>query len=177
MKTKAKEEQEADSMKKRITFMAGLIAAAVAIGAVAFTAHAAPADDRIESEAEEKSLAERFPLEAVRQHALAVSEEMDVPDDRLYGIITYGGEDYLMVADEHKEEGHYGAEYIHTYIDTDGIDGHEPGPVNMFFTCPVCGSYSSTIIWPNDVSNGRVFTCKCENPWILGLTIQEDEIR
>ena len=28
MKTKAKEEQEADSMKKRITFMAGLIAAA-----------------------------------------------------------------------------------------------------------------------------------------------------
>ena len=177
MKTKAKEEQEADSMKKRITFMAGLIAAAVAIGAVAFTAHAAPADDQIESEEEEKSLAERFPLEAVRQHALAVSEGMDVPDDRLYGIITYGGEDYLMVADEHKEEGHYGAEYIHTYIDTDGIDGHEPGPVNMFFPCPVGGSYGSTIIWPNDVSNGRVFTCKCENPWILGLTIQEDEIR
>ena len=164
-------------MKKRIAFTAGMIAAMVAIGSAASMAHAAQAGDQTEYETRERNLADEFPLEAVRQHALAVSEGMDVPDDRLYGIITYGGEDHLMVADEHKEEGHYGAEYIHTYIDTDGIDGHEPGPVNMFFTCPVCGSYSSTIIWPNDVSNGRVFTCKCENPWILGLTIQEDEIR
>ena len=164
-------------MKKRIAFTAGMIAAMVAIGPVASMAHAAQAGDQTEYESRERNLADEFPLEAVRQHALAVSEGMDVPDDRLYGIITYGGEDHLMVADEHKEEGHYGAEYIHTYIDTDGIDGYEPEPVNIFFNCPVCGYYSSTIIWPNDISNGRVYWCRCEDPWILGLTIKEDLVR
>ena len=164
-------------MKKRIAFTAGMIAAMVAIGSAASMAHAAQAGDQTENETRERNLADEFPLEAVRQHALAVSEGMDVPDDRLYGIITYGGEDHLMVADEHKEEGHYGAEYIHTYIDTDGIDGYEPEPVNIFFNCPVCGYYSSTIIWPNDISNGRVYWCRCDHPWILGLTIKEDLVR
>lgn len=164
-------------MKKRITFTVGMLAAAVVIGAVTFTAQAAPAGDRTGYESGEKNLADEFPLEAVKQHALAVSEEMEVPDDRLYGILTYGGKDYLMVADEHKEDGHYGAEYIHTYVDTDGIDGYEPKAVDMYFSCPVCGAHSSAIIWPNDVSSGRVFWCKCEDPWILGLTIAKDEIR
>ena len=164
-------------MKKRIAFTTGMIAAMVAIGAASCTAYAAPAGDRTEYESGERNLADEFPLEAVKQHALAVSEEMNVPNDRLYGIITYGGEDYLMVADEHKEDGHYGAEYVHTYIDTDGIDGYEPEPVNMYFTYPVCGAHSATIISPNDVSSGRVFYGKCEDPWILGITIAESELR
>ena len=172
-----KENEEEDIMKKKVTLTAVMIAAAVAIGAAGFGTYSVRAGVRDGYVSEEESLAERYPLEAVRQHALAVSEEMDLPDDRLYGIITYGGEDYLMVADEHKEEGHYGVEYIHTYIDTDGVDGYEPEPVDMYFTCPVCGSFSSAIISPNDTSTGRVFWCKCEDPWILGLSIAEEEVR
>ena len=116
-------------------------------------------------------------MEAVRQHAVEAAEEMDLPDDRLYGIITYGGEDYLMVAEEHKEEDHYGVEYIHTLIDTDGVDGYEPEPVDMYFACPVCKCHSSAIIYVNDDSTGRVFWCNCENPWIIGLTIAKDNVR
>ena len=101
---------------------------------------------------------------------------MDVPDDRLYGIITYGGKDYLMVADEHKEDGHYGVEYIHTYIDTDDVDGYEPEPVDMYFECPVCGTHSSAIISPDDDSPGRVYWCRCEDPWIIGLSVLKEEI-
>ncbi len=164
-------------MKKKITFTVGLIAAAVAAGAAGFSAHTVRAGVRTEAVSSEENLAERYPLEAVRQHALTAAEGMDVPDDRLYGIVTYGGEDYLMVADENKADGHYGVEYIHTYVDTDGVDGYEPEPVDMYFACPVCGVHSSAIITSGDTSTGRVFWCNCEEPWILGLSISEDEVR
>lgn len=137
------------------------------------TAHAST---QTTDESENQSLADKYPLEAVKQHALKAAQEMDVPDDRLYGIITYAGEDHLIVADEHKEEGHYGVEYIHTLIDTDGIDKYEPEPVNMYFTCPECGVHSSAIIRENDDSYGRVFWCNCEEPWIIGLSISNEEI-
>lgn len=164
-------------MKKKSIFAAGMIAAMVAVGTAGFTARAVPAGVRTEKEAGDRNPADEFPLEAVKQHALAASEEMDVPNDRLYGIITYGGKDTMMVADEHKEDGHYGVEYIHTYIDTDGIDAYEPEPVDMYFACPVCGAHSAAFIVPDDVSSGRVFWCKCENPWVLGLSVAKDEIR
>ena len=163
-------------MKKKIAFTAGMITAAAAIGAAGFSASYVHAGVRTGYISEEETLAERFPLEAVRQHALAAAREMDVPDDRLYGIITYGGKDYLMVADEHKEDGHYGVEYIHTYIDTDDVDGYEPEPVDMYFECPVCGTHSSAIISPDDDSPGRVYWCRCEDPWIIGLSVLKEEI-
>ena len=113
-----------------------------------------------------------------QDHVLAgaVSDKLDLPTDRLYGIITYGGEDHLMVAEEHKEDGHYGVEYIHTYIDTDGKDRYESAPVDMYFECPVCGAHSHATIRVGDDSFGRIFWCECEQPWIIGLTIAESEI-
>ena len=163
-------------MRNRNKIMSILLAAAVAVTATVWIDKSVYAVTGIE-ENEEKSLAEKYPLEAVRQHAVAVAEEMDVPENRLYGIITYGGEDYLITAEEHKEKGHYGVEYIHTYVDTDGVDAYEPGPVDLYFKCPVCGSVSCSIIPVEVDSTGRVFWCKCDDPWIIGITIAEGELR
>lgn len=168
--------KEVIMMKKQMTISALILAAAVT-GAVALCIGSpAPAANQAKALSEEE-LAAKYPLEAVRQHAVKAAQEMDLPDDRVYGIVTYGGEDHLMVAEEHKEEDHYGVEYIHTLIDTDGVDGYEPEPVDMYFECPVCKSYSSAIIYVDDSSTGRVFWCKCEEPWVIGLTISEDNIR
>ena len=106
--------------------------------------------------------------------AAAIPDTPKLPTDRLYGIITYGGEDHLMVAEEHKEEGHYGVEYIRTYIDTDGVDNYEAEPVSMYFECPVCGMCSHATITVGDVSPSRIYWCRCENPWVIGVTIRED---
>ena len=159
-------------MKKRIKVISILLAAVTAAVWIGTSVYA---NTDIE-ENEGKSLAEEYPLEAVRQHGAAAAEEMDVPEDRLYGIITYGGEDHLITADEHKEDDHYGVEYIRTYIDTDGVDAYEPGPVDLYFKCPVCGSRSCSIIPVEWDSTGRVFWCKCDDPWIIGITIAESEL-
>lgn len=106
----------------------------------------------------------------------AVSDKLDVPTDRLYGIITYGGEDHLLIAEEHKEADHYGIEYIDTYIDTDGIDWYESEPVYLYFECPVCGSHCHDTIPVGAKSPGRIFWCECENPWVIGVTIAKEEV-
>ncbi len=176
-------------MKKQITVTALILTAVMtcaAAGSIGKTAKAAAgstgnaANEAGQSDLftpRERELAKQYPLEAVRQHAIEASQNMDIPEDRLYAIVTYGGEDHLMIAEEHKEEDHYGAEYIHTMIDTDGVDGYEPEPVNMYFECPVCKSYSSAIIRVDDDSHGRVFWCKCEEPWVIGLAIKEELVK
>lgn len=102
-----------------------------------------------------------------------------LPEDRLYCVATYGGKDHLLVAQEHKAEGTYGADYIHTFIDTDNSLFTEYARVDLHYRCPVCGFHTNTYIVGtgegSSFSKGNIGVCKCDDPWIIGITTNFDE--
>ena len=102
-----------------------------------------------------------------------------LPEDRLYCVATYGGKDHLLVAQEHKLEGTYGKDYIHTFIDTDGSLLTEYARVDLHYRCPVCGYWTNTYIEGSPEgsfrSHGNVGICKCDNPWVIGITTKISE--
>jgi len=102
-----------------------------------------------------------------------------LPEDRLYCIATYGGKDHLLVAQEHKLEGTYGKDYIHTFIDTDSNLLTEFARIDLHYRCPVCGFHTNTFIEGTPEGSFRTHSnvgiCKCNNPWVIGLTTKLTE--
>ncbi len=102
-----------------------------------------------------------------------------LPEDRLYCVATYGGKDHLLVAHEQKAPGTYGKDYIHTFIDTDGSLLTEYARVDLHYRCPVCGFHTNTYIEGTPEgsfrTHGNVGICKCDNPWVIGITTKITE--
>ena len=102
--------------------------------------------------------------------------DLDVPDDRLFCVATFGGEKHLYIAEEHKTEGTYGKDFVKYYIDTDEIDAYETEDVSVYFECPVCGYWVPDHIREGDSAKTRIGICKCEQPWVLGVTIDSEQL-